>query len=111
MVIRSNCHTMSMHTLKPLDTEAVLAAAQETSAIMTIEEHSIIGGLGSAAAEVLAELGNSHIAFKRLGIKDAFCLEVGDQKYLHKVNGLSPENIAETVLHSLSSNPNTLGRL
>src|SRR6266567_8973771 len=46
---------LSMHTLKPLDAEAVLAAARDTGAIFTIEEHSILGGLGSAVAEVLAE--------------------------------------------------------
>lgn len=84
---------LSMPTLKPLDTEAVLAAARETGAIITIEEHSIIGGLGSAVGEVLAESGNSHISFKRLGIKDAFCSHVGSQEYLRRTYGLAIEDI------------------
>ncbi len=85
---------------KPLDTEAVLAAAQETGAIMTIEEHSIIGGLGSTVAEALAESGNSHIAFKRLGIKDEFCQQVGSQEYLREIYGLSVDGIVKAV-HSV----------
>jgi transketolase len=88
---------LSMHTLKPLDTEAMLAGAQETGAIITIEEHSIIGGLGSAVAEVLAKLGDSSIAFKRLGLPDAFCSYVGSQEYLREIYGLSVEGIVETV--------------
>ncbi len=46
---------LSMHTLKPLDDEAILRAADETRALVTLEEHSIVGGLGSAVAELLAE--------------------------------------------------------
>ena len=88
---------LSMPTLKPLDTEAVLAAVQQTKAIITVEEHSIIGGLGSAVAELLAELGNSHIIFKRIGIKDEFCQQVGSQKYLRRIYGLSVEGIIKVV--------------
>src|SRR5262249_53507868 len=58
---------LSMHTLKPLDADAVLAAARETRAIVTIEEHSVIGGLGSAVAEVLAEAEGATGAFNRRG--------------------------------------------
>jgi transketolase len=88
---------LSMHTLKPLDTEAVLAAVQQTKAIITVEEHSLIGGLGSAVAEVLAELGNSHITFRRIGIKDEFCQQVGSQEYLRGIYGLSVDGIVEVV--------------
>ncbi len=88
---------LSMHTIKPLDAEAVLAAVRETGTIITIEEHSIIGGLGSAVAEVLAESGNSHALFKRIGIKDSFCTEVGSQEHLRKVYSLSVEDIVLTV--------------
>lgn len=87
---------LSMHTLKPLDTEAVLTAAQETQAIVTIEEHSVIGGLGSAAAEALTESGTA-ITFKRMGINDSFCTEVGNQEYLRKVYSLTVDGIAKTV--------------
>ncbi len=92
---------LSMHTIKPLDTEAVLTAAQETGAIITIEEHNIIGGLGSAVAEVLAESAKSHITFKRMGIKDSFCSQVGSQEYLRKAYSLSVEGIVSEAVQLL----------
>lgn len=91
---------LSMHTLKPLDIESVLTAAQETRIIVTIEEHSVIGGLGGSVAEVLAESSDSHIAFKRIAMKEPFCSEVGSQSYLREVNGLSITGIVESI-HSL----------
>ena len=89
---------LSMHTVKPLDAEALLAAATETKAIITIEEHSIIGGLGSAVAEVLAESGISRIVFKRVGIKDCFSPVVGSQAYLCKYHSLSVEDIVNEAV-------------
>jgi len=88
---------VSMHTLKPLDSEAVLAAARETRGIVTIEEHSITGGLGSAVAEVLAESGERRVPFKRLGLPSAFSSEVGDQNYLRSVHGLSEDGIMKSL--------------
>jgi len=88
---------LSMHTLKPLDAEAVMDAAQQTGAILTIEEHSIIGGLGSAVAEILAESGNQNIIFKRLAIRDLFCQVVGSQEYLRGIYGLSVDGIIKAV--------------
>jgi transketolase len=67
---------IDMHTIKPLDSELVKKCGKETGAIITIEEHSIIGGLGSAVAEILLE-NNIQTKFKRMGIKDKFC-ESGD---------------------------------
>jgi len=94
---------LGMHTIKPLDTEAVLSAAAETSVIVTIEEHSIIGGLGGAVAELLAELGDSHIKFKRIGLNDSFCSQVGSQEYLRKTHSLSIEGVVSTVICLLKS--------
>ena len=91
---------LSMHTLKPLDIESVLAAARETGVIVTIEEHSVIGGLGGAVAEVLAEMSDAHIAFRRIALKEPFCSEVGNQKYLREANGLSVGGIVKFI-HSL----------
>ncbi len=88
---------LSMHTLKPLDTEAVLAAARETRAIVTIEEHSIIGGLGSAVAEVLAEADGARVAFKRIGLPSAFSPHIGSQEYLQDRHGLTEEAISKRV--------------
>jgi transketolase len=88
---------LSMHTLKPLDTEAILAATRETRALVTLEEHSIIGGLGSAVAEVLSESGEVGISFKRLGIGTSFTTEVGSQEFLRKKHGLSVNGILRSV--------------
>ncbi len=63
---------IDMHTIKPLDEKLVLKCAKETNAIITAEEHSVIGGLGAAVAEILAEK-NISTKFLRMGIKDIFC--------------------------------------
>lgn len=65
-----SARVVDMHTIKPLDAAEVLAAAAETGAILTVEEHNIIGGLGSAVAEVLA--GGAPVKFVRHGIPDTF---------------------------------------
>lgn len=86
---------VNMHTIKPLDTEAVLAAARETGAILTAEEHTIIGGLGSAVAEVLAE-SRVPIAFQRLGVMDCFG-ESGEPDELFKKFGLDAPAIEQRL--------------
>jgi Transketolase, C-terminal subunit len=64
---------LNMHTIKPIDAEAVEKAVKETRRIMTVEDHTIIGGLGSAVAEVAASTGKS-FSFKRLGLPDCFSI-------------------------------------
>jgi transketolase len=88
---------LSMHTLKPLDTEAVSRAARETRAVVTLEEHSIIGGLGGAVAECLAELDHVKVPFRRLGIPPSFCTQFGSQDYLRAQSGLSPDRIVASL--------------
>ena len=85
---------IDMSTIKPLDADAVLAAAKRCGAIVTAEEHSIIGGLGGAVAEVLAE--SEPVPMARVGIKDAFGTS-GDQESLLKHYGLSSGDLATTV--------------
>jgi transketolase len=80
---------LSMHTLKPLDRDAIIAAADETRAIATIEEHSVLGGLGGAVAECLAESAEARVPFKRLGIPSSFVRSTGNQSYLRDQCGLS----------------------
>jgi len=92
---------LSMHTLKPLDVDAVLAAARETEAIFTIEEHSVLGGLGTAVAEVLAEAEGLKAPLKRLGVPAAFSPHIGSQDYMLQCHGLTPEAIAKTVSETL----------
>jgi transketolase len=88
---------LSVHTLKPLDTDAVLSAARETRAMITLEEHSILGGLGSAVAEVLAEADIPRLPFKRIGVPAAFSPHIGSQEYMQERHGLTPEAIAKAV--------------
>jgi len=87
---------LSMHTIKPLDDAAVLAAARETERIVTIEEHSVIGGLGGSVAEVLAESGLP-VSFQRLGLPSTFCAEAGSQEYLRDRHGLSEVSIYDSI--------------
>ena len=88
---------LSLHTLKPLDVDAVLAAASETRAVVTLEEHSVIGGLGSAVAEVLAERAEARVPFKMLGLPSAFAAETGSQAFMRDREGLSPDAIRATL--------------
>lgn len=88
---------LSMHTIKPLDEEAVLEAARETAAIFTIEEHSIMGGLGGAVAEILAEATGPKVLFKRLGLPPVFPEVIGKQSFMHELFGLTPDAIAKAV--------------
>ena len=81
---------IDMHTIKPLDQEAVLAAARDCGAIVTAEEHTIIGGLGSAVAEVLADKQN--VPFERVGIMDRFG-QSGKPPILFEAYGLTDKHI------------------
>lgn len=92
-----NARVLSMHTLKPFDRDSVLAAARETRVVFTVEEHSIVAGLGGAVAEVLAESAETPIIFKRFGLPSAFCHTVGTQEYLRAHYGLTPEPLAKAV--------------
>lgn len=100
MGIPSSLH--SMHTLKPIDVPLVMDLAQRARLIISIEEHSIIGGLGGALAEVLSGLRGVKPQLIRIGLDDCFSCEVGDQEYLRGIYGLSPEAIAEKVQKSLA---------
>ena len=88
---------LSMHTLKPLDADAVLAAARDIGPIVTIEEHSSIGGLGSAVADILVQMGSDTPPFKKLSISDSFLHVIGNQEYLCQACGLSVDDICNTV--------------
>ena len=81
---------INMATIKPLDKEAVLKAAGETGAIMTIEDHSIFGGLGSAVAEVV--VGNCPVPMEIVGIQDRFG-ESGDPELIYKDHGMDVDSI------------------
>lgn len=83
---------MDMHTVKPLDVEAVEACVKDTGRIVTVEDHNIINGLGSAVSEVAAESGNCRV--RRIGIQDRFGQSAPYERLL-AMNGITVENIVE----------------
>ena len=85
---------INIHTIKPIDEELVLAAAKETGKIVTVEEHSVIGGLGSAVCDVLSEKLPTRVM--KIGINDTYG-ESGPAKELIKKYGLDSESIAARV--------------
>ncbi|NLF68211.1 MAG: transketolase [Candidatus Anammoximicrobium sp.] len=91
------CRVLSMHTVKPLDREAILAAAEETGGLVVVEEHQISGGLGGAVAEVLADACVAPRRFLRIGLPDVYVSQVGSHEWLLDQYGLSAEKIAGTV--------------
>lgn len=92
---------VSMHTLKPLDVDEVLAAARETEAVFTIEEHSRIGGLGSAVAEVLLESGVRPAVFRRIGLPTEFSGTVGSQSFLRAQAGIDVPGVLGAIRAAL----------
>jgi len=86
---------INMHTIKPIDKEAILQAAFQTRAILTVEEHTTCGGLGSAVSEVVSEEGNIPICFKRLGLKGVFPCGYGSYDEMKEINGLSKDDIVK----------------
>ena len=90
---------IDMASIKPIDEQLILESAQKTGAMITIENHSIIGGLGSAVAETLVEVGIG-LPFKRIGIQDQFC-EGETANYLMNKFGIDREGILATVKNIL----------
>lgn len=87
---------INMHTLKPLDVAAVKACGRKHKAIFALEEHSVIGGLGSAVAEVLAETGYAG-KFQRVGIPEKLDSVIGDADYLWEHYGLSAPKVTAKI--------------
>jgi len=90
---------ISMHTIKPLDTELLVAVAKKCKVIITVEEHSVYGGLGEACAAFLIQ-NNFHNKFKIIGIPDEYTV-TGSQTEILNHYGISKDGIAETVLKLL----------
>jgi len=100
---------LSMHTVKPIDREAVIRASTETRHVFTLEEHSIDGGLGGAVAEVVAEMESAHAPLKRIGLRPEFNKTVGDQTYLKSLHGLDEESIVETIQRIITRSYDRVG--
>ncbi len=88
---------MTIPTVSHLDDEALKAACIETGGIVTVEEHSVNGGLGGAIAERCMDLGLSPSIFKRMGLPNRFVGEVGSQDYMKKVTGLDSDSIVTAI--------------
>jgi transketolase len=89
-----NAQVIEIHTIKPIDQDAILSAAESTGAFVTVEEHSVIGGLGGTVAELLAE--KYPIPMKRVGIQDRFAESGGYDEILDKY-GLSTASIIQAA--------------
>ena len=85
---------LDMHTIKPLDTEAVTACINEIGKVITVEDHNILNGLGSAVCEVAAEMGKGIV--KRIGIQDQYGQSAPYERLL-AMNGITVENIVKTA--------------
>jgi len=90
---------LNIHTIKPLDNAAIIQAAKRSGAVVSIEEHSIHGGLGSAIAEVLIE--NYPVPMKIIGVQDRFG-ESGEYEELLQILGLNAENIVKQARKLMS---------
>ena len=85
---------ISLHTVKPIDKKLIVQLAKNYSHIVTVEEHSVVGGLGSAVSEIIAQIPAKKPEFLISGIKDDFPKKLGSQEYLRKIYGLTPEKLS-----------------
>jgi transketolase len=91
---------LDLHTVKPIDREAVVAAARETGAIVTVEDHNVLGGLGGAVAEVVMEA--APVPIERVGVPDCFCAEVDDFERMLGTYGMDAPAIAAAGRRALA---------
>lgn len=88
-------------TVKPIDKETIEKVAQEVDLIVTCEEHNVIGGFGSAVAEVMAEMKQKQATLLRSGLNDEYSIRVGNQKYLRGQYGIDAPAIVERIMERL----------
>ena len=97
---------ISMHTVKPIDRELLIDIVSDCNTIVTIEEHSIIGGLGSRVSDIITE-ENIHVRLKKITLPDKYVETVGDHNYLRKVFNLLPDQITQSIQNTLLVNSKT----
>jgi transketolase len=91
-----SCRVISMHSIKPLDRDAVISAARECGSIVTVEEHSVFGGLGEACASLILQAG-LHPKFKIVAIPDEYIV-TGSQADIFRHYGISMEGLVKTAM-------------
>lgn len=87
---------INIHTIKPFDTQIIKKAVSETKGIITVEDHNMIGGLGSAVAEAIAESGMG-TRFRRIGLENSFSKGYGTYAQVKEMNGLGKQKIIDVV--------------
>lgn len=95
-----HCEVIDMHTIKPLDTMCIDRVLKKSRLVVSVEEHSIIGGLGGAIAEYLSEKGNSPRLI-RIGVSDFYC-KLGDLRYCWEQYGLTAPQISDKIMYELN---------
>lgn len=94
-----NPYVINMHTIKPIDENLIRKLSSECKAIITIEEHSIIGGLGSAVSSVISQNSQTKTKFKIMGFDDVFCKEYSsDKSLIFKKYGLSKDHLIKEMV-------------
>lgn len=99
-----SCRLVSLYSIKPIDRQAIMAAARETGAIVVLEEHNLSGGVGSAVAEVLMDEGCGNVPFKRLGLQDLYITKIGCQEWLRDQYGMGVRDVVAAVKTLLKKN-------
>ena len=94
--------TYTFPTVKPVDCKTIEECCRKYDLIVTCEEHNIVGGFGSAVAEVMAELSGEKASLMRVGINDSYSETVGNQAYLRDVYGISAQKIASRIIERLN---------
>ena len=84
-------------TVKPIDCDVIESCAKEFEVIVTCEEHNIVGGFGSAVAEVMAEMKEKNAYLLRIGLNDEYSVKVGNQNYLRQQYGMDSQSIVEKI--------------
>jgi transketolase len=100
-----SARVIEMHTIKPLDMDSLAQAAEETGAIVTAEEHTVIGGLGGAVGEALGEL--IPVPMERVGIRDTFTRTAPDPETLMDAYGLGVEDVAAAARRAIARKRHT----
>ncbi len=96
---------LSVHTLKPLDGAPIARAATETGALVTVEEHSVVGGLGGAVAEICLKAGAMPRGYRAIGLADCYPTIVGDQDYLRAAYAMDADAIVKAVTSAMGIEP------
>lgn len=99
--INYNPAVYTFPTVKPIDKEVIEKVSQEFDLVVTCEEHNIIGGFGSAVAEIMAEMKNKKATLLRIGLNDEYSIRVGNQKYLREQYRIDAKSIVEKIIRAI----------